>query len=256
VVVPGRLGCALVALVVAGCGSASHDPSRGSATPRPTPAPAAHGPVAVAACTDAGAGWRSLDAGAAAQPATLGTGAYGVVFMNESGDNACQWMTFARTLSRRGFRAAVFSYGSGAGSPGRQVLAIARALRRTGARHVVAIGASVGGRVAVQVAAQRAARRWLDATVSLSGERSVATLPDILPSARRVRIPILYVGARDDGYVSFGRETRQLYRATPERGKAILLLANGGHGVDLLAAPAGARVRPAIIAFARRSARA
>jgi hypothetical protein len=86
--------------------------------------------------------------------------------------------------------------------------------------------------------------------VSLSAERTIrANQGEILPLARRVRTPSLYVGSRDDGYTLFGRDTRQFHQVTPAKVNRILLLPGGDHGVDLLSDENGPRVRKTILAF-------
>jgi pimeloyl-ACP methyl ester carboxylesterase len=76
--------------------------------------------------------------------------------------------------------------------------------------------------------------------VSLSGERSVDAFGDILPAARRVRVPALYVGSREDVYTDGARQARQLHAAM---GGRLVLLPGGAHGVDLLDDPVRARVQ-------------
>jgi pimeloyl-ACP methyl ester carboxylesterase len=106
-------------------------------------------------------------------------------------------------------------------------------------------------RAVIQAAARD--RGTIAAAVSLSAERSVGALPEILPDARRVRVPSLYVGSREDGYTTFGRDTRQFHRVTPAKVNQMLLVSGADHGVDLLPDP---RVRATIIEFldARRGA--
>jgi pimeloyl-ACP methyl ester carboxylesterase len=48
--------------------------------------------------------------------------------------------------------------------------------------------------------------------ISLSGERTLGAQPDLLPAARRLRVPTLWVSSDNDGYTTFGEETRRLYR--------------------------------------------
>jgi dienelactone hydrolase len=202
----------------------------------------------VTGCAHAGAGWRPLAVrshGQAIDAATLGDGRVGVVFANESGNDPCPWLPFAGELARSGDRVAVFSYGAGAADA--QLLAVARALRGAGAGRVGLIGASVGGRAVIQAAARNPA--FVAAAVSLSAERSVAALPEILPGARRIRVPSFYIGSREDGYTTFGRETRDFHRVTPARVNKMLLVPGGDHGVDLLSDSNGPRVRGAIVAF-------
>jgi dienelactone hydrolase len=221
----------------------------GSSQPAATATPAAASePNAITGCSRVGQGWRPLAVRLHGQPvdaATLGDGGVGVVFANESGNNACDWLPFAAELARRGDRVAVFSYAGGASAA--QVLAVARALRGAGARTVGLIGASVGGRSVIQAAAHNPP--FVAAAISLSAERSVAALPEILPDARRIRLPSLYIGSREDGYTTFGRETRDFHRVTPARVNRMLLVPGGDHGVDLLSDRNGPRVRAAIVAF-------
>jgi dienelactone hydrolase len=226
------------AVVLAGCG--------GSAKPATHSAPTT--PSAIADCGPDGHAWRSLAVRSHGQPvgaATLGTGSVGVVFANESGNDPCPWLPFADELARRGDRVAVFSYGPGA--PDAELLAVARALHAAGAQRLALVGASVGGRAVIQVAARNPAD--VKAAVSLSAERKVAALTEILPDARRVRVPSFYVGSREDGFTTFGQETRDFHRVTPARVNKMLLVSGGDHGVDLLSDSHGPRVRAAIVAF-------
>jgi hypothetical protein len=74
--------------------------------------------------------------------------------------------------------------------------------------------------------------------ISISGERTVPSDPaqhDLIATARGVRLPVLFVGSRKDGYTNFGADTRALHRAVPARENLMLLLPGGDHGVDLLA---------------------
>ena len=183
--------------------------------------------------------------GEALDAATLGAGRAGVVFANQSDGDPCDWLSLASELARRARRVAVFAYAAPGSAD--EVLAVARALRKTGARSVALIGASIGGRAVIEAAAQSGGT--VAAAVSLSAERSVGRRPDILPVARRVRVASLYIGSRDDGYTTFGRETRQLHRVTPARVNRMLLVPGDDHGVDLLSDANGPRVRAAIIDF-------
>jgi dienelactone hydrolase len=233
---------AALAAVLAGCGGSGHPGAPAAAT------------TTVTGCSGAGHGWRPLAVragGQALDAATLGTGDVGVVFANESGNNPCPWVPFADALARRGERVAVFSYGAGAGDA--QLLAVARALRGAGASRLALVGGSVGGRAVIQAAAHNPA--FVTAAISLSAERSVAALPEILPDARRIRVPSLYIGSRGDGYTSFGSETRDFHRVTPARVNRMLLVPGGDHGVDLLSDSHGARVRAAIVAFVAANTR-
>jgi pimeloyl-ACP methyl ester carboxylesterase len=243
-----RLCVVLIAVTIAGCGGGDHE--RSATTTSATPAPASKAPEPVQVCADAGSGWRTLTFhahGARIDAAVLGDGEVGVAFANDSGNSACGWMSFARQLVGRGMRVLTFEYDDESQAAG-EGLAAARALRAAGARHIAMVGASIGGRAVVQAASRD--HGTLDAGVSLSAERSVgANLREILPLARRIRLPSLYVGSRDDGYTIFGRDTRQFHQVTPAKVNRMLLVPGGDHGVDLLSDENGPRVRKTILAF-------
>lgn len=253
----GRIGPLMVILVIgsilAGCGG---DDESTSASPPPVtttakPPPPRH-ETAVSVCGKSAAAWKPLRVRTGAQDvqaATLGDGRTGFVFANDSGNDPCEWLAYADRLGEADARFAVFKYGE-IGSP-EQLRATALALRRAGAERVVAVGASVGGRAVVQLAAMDSP--GVDAVVSLSGERAVAQYPDILPEARRVELPILYAGSRQDGYTTFGKETVQLHEATPAKLNEMLLVPGSDHGVDLLAGPGSERMRAAISEFVSRA---
>jgi hypothetical protein len=207
-------------------------------------------PDAVSVCDTGRAGWRRLVVKVGSeelQAAMLGRGRIGFVFANDSGNEPCGWLRFAESLADRGDRVAVFRYAS-VGSPG-ELRATAMALRAAGAERVVAVGASVGGRAVVELAAKRSP--GVDAVVSISGEREIGpSYPDILPDARRIELPILYAGSRKDGYTLFGKDTVQLHAATPAPLNRLLLAPGAAHGVDLLSGREGERMRAAILRFA------
>jgi hypothetical protein len=210
----------------------------------------AQAPAALQGCGTSGAGWQPLtvaDGPAKLDAAVLGNGRLAFVFANDSRNQTCGWVPFARELAERGMRVALFEYAS-VGNPG-EVRATAAAVRNEGADRVIAIGASVGARAVIQLAAEPSP--GVDAVVSLSAERQISfRYPDILPAARRARLPSLYVGSREDGYTSFGKETIQLHDATPAKIDKLLLVSGDDHGVDLLAGSSGQRVRSAIVRFA------
>jgi dienelactone hydrolase len=240
---PWIAGALVVALLLVGCG--------GRTTPAPPTASPEVGPSAVEVCARAGSGWRAFDVrahGARLNAAVLGEGEVGVVFANQSGNSTCDWLPFATELARDRRRAVVFEYDDQA-SAASELLAVARALHAAGARRVAIVGASIGGRAVIQAAARD--RGSIAAAVSLSAERSVGALPEILPDARRVRVPSLYVGSREDGYTTFGRETRQFHHVTPAKVNHLLLVPGGKHGVDLLPDP---HVRATIVEFLNANA--
>jgi dienelactone hydrolase len=223
------VAAAVVAVAAAGCGGGSA-PAKPAPTPQRTGATAS-APAPLAGCGNVTAGWRPLrlavNDGTAG--ATLGEGRAGVVFANDSGGGACGWVGLAQDLAFAGHPIAVTD---GAGDADR-MLAAAVALRVAGARTVVLVGASVGGRAVLQAASLKPDA--VVGVVSVSGERTTPSdQRDLLPTARHVRLPVLFIGSREDGYTNFAADTRALHRAVPARVNLMLLLSGGDHGVDLL----------------------
>jgi pimeloyl-ACP methyl ester carboxylesterase len=177
----------------------------------------------------------------------IGSGTTAAVMANQDGGNLCEWLPLARGLARAGMRAVVFDYVGAATDD--QVLTIARALRRQGVRRVALVGASTGGRLALHAAAERPSQ--FDSVVTLSAEQSGRTGYPTLSDARHLRTRALYVGTAEDGYTTFAAETRRLYRATPARGKELLLLPGSAHGTDILESRQAERVIHRITAFIR-----
>jgi pimeloyl-ACP methyl ester carboxylesterase len=204
-------------------------------------------PSALSACGTGEPGWRALPLSGQAgiDAAARGHGPLAVVFANESGASPCGWLGLAGELVASGHPVAVTD---GPGDPGVS-LDVFRAMRSTaGARTAVIIGASVGGRAVIKAAARHPS--GVVGIVSISGERTVSgDQVDLLPAARRVRLPVLFVGSRQDGYTDFGADTRALHRAVPAKANQMLLLSGGDHGVDLLADDHGTAVRTAIERF-------
>jgi hypothetical protein len=58
-----------------------------------------------------------------------------------------------------------------------------------------------------------------------------------------------YVGSKQDGWTTFGRDTRQLHSATPARVNRMLMVPGVDHGVDLLSDENGPRVQATIVSF-------
>jgi pimeloyl-ACP methyl ester carboxylesterase len=179
----------------------------------------------------------------------LGNGRLGIVFANDSVNDTCGWMRDARALATRGYAVAVFETAGNYGYEAPQVREVAAALRRSGARRIALIGASVGARAVLQVAAQRP--RGLAGVIALSAERKIipAYPGDLLPIARKIRVPVLSVASRGDPLTAEGEDTRAWHR-TISRDR-LLLLAGSDHGVELLADRHRRRVRGAIRTFLR-----
>ena len=233
--------------LMTGCGSEKQPPAK---TPVPTAtAVRATGPEPLDRCPSAGAGWRALPTTGEYGPpsaAHLGSGEVGIVFANDSNNDACDWSREARALVDRGYAAAVFD--ASVAYESRQALAVAQALRKTGARRIAVIGASVGARAVLQVGAARP--RDVVGLVAMSAERRINSNPtDLLPIAGKVRVPVLTIGSREDPLTTFGKDTAAWHRAIPH--DRLLFLSGDDHGVELLSDRHGPRVRAAILAFLR-----
>jgi dienelactone hydrolase len=246
--VRSSLVVALAALLVAGCGGG------GSTTSGARPTTSAKAPAAFDDCLRPGPAVRMVAVSAPGEhlPAVvLGRrGSIGVVFANQSASVACGWRPYARDVARGGVRSLVFDYD--AASREEEVLASADWLRAHGARRVVLVGASIGGRAVVTAAAGARPGR-VDGVVSLSGERILGAQRDLMVDARRLRVPALWVSSANDGYTNFASETRQLYRGARGHARPDRLLVVGGddHGIDLLTGSQAGRVAPAVTAFIR-----
>lgn len=213
-------------LAAAACGGSESSPAPPARTSAATP------PDVISVCAGARGGWQTLD-GVTTSAATLGTGP-AVVFANDSGNNACGWIALAQRIAADGHRVVVFEYSdTSAAAEGRAVretLQVAAAARE--GQPFALVGASLGGRVAIEAAARRPS--GLAAIVSLSGERTIDDYRDILPDARRVRAPALYIGAREDTLTDGGRQQRELHEAMRGRPNELLQRPGAAHGVELI----------------------
>jgi pimeloyl-ACP methyl ester carboxylesterase len=171
------------------------------------------------------------------------------VFVNDSDNDASSWSGLANRLADR-YAVAVFDSPS-TGYESGQALAVAAALRRdAGVRRIAMVGASVGARAVIQVGAQHPAATV--GVVALSAERMIRNGGDLLPLARRVRVPVLSVGSRGDALTMFGKDTRTWDRTIPH--VRTLMLPGADHGVDFLHDRHRAQVQEAILSFLRSCA--
>jgi pimeloyl-ACP methyl ester carboxylesterase len=225
------VGCVLLSSLLAGCG--------GGGTESPTPAPAVTAPRApspVDFCGDAGPGWHELAVPGTEVPidaVALGSGP-AVVLLNQSDNDPCVWMPLARRLADARHTVAVFRYTDTAAASEKQALhdslAVANAVA-DGGRYAM-IGASLGGRLVFEAAARRP--RGLAGIVSLSGETVVEDYADITPEIRRVTLPVLYAGTREDPLTAGSRQPRRIRAVLRARHPRFIMLPGAGHGIDLL----------------------
>jgi pimeloyl-ACP methyl ester carboxylesterase len=230
----------VAALAGCGGGGAGH-----AATPAPVPA--ARAPKPLESCRSAGAGWVKLPTRGYYSPdaARAGAGRTGVVFANDSNNDACSWLREARSLIGSHYAVAVFDSPSVGYEIDQAVSVIGALRRRAGVRRIVVIGASVGARAALRVGAEHP--RAAIGLVALSAERSIRSDPsDLLRIAPRIHVPVLSVGSRNDPLTMFGKDTKAWDRALPD--VRTVSLPGSGHGVELLS---NHRVTTAILSFLR-----
>jgi DNA-binding PadR family transcriptional regulator/dienelactone hydrolase len=176
----------------------------------------------------------------------FGRGRVGVVLAHQSPGDTCQWTAYGRRLARLGYMPLALDFrGSGESASasfgaslrlGADVAAAVRYLRAQGARKVFLVGASMGGTAVVVGGAY--VRPRVDGVVAISASNY---LVDARPSARGLRVPVLYMaGSLDAGAAG---QSRELFRATRERAKEIAVYDDGRHGVDLIGGNRTARAR-------------
>jgi pimeloyl-ACP methyl ester carboxylesterase len=167
------------------------------------------------------------------------------VLAHQGNGDLCTWWPFARRLAASGFRAVAFDFRGYGLSPDRgypaalrkdldlrAAIAEARAL---GARRILLAGASLGGTVALAAAARPGTT--VEGVVSLSAPETYVRL-DGKALARRSKVPILLVAARDDAAGQFATDARTLHAASAAADKRLVIVAGGEHGVPLLERPA------------------
>jgi hypothetical protein len=227
-----------LALVVGACSSPA--PTR---SPAGTPSPTTQG--SLDGCLAAGQG-SLVDLGGGHQAAVLGSGASGVVLSNQSDQNLCGWLPFGKVLAERGFRVLLYDYGATADPAGDVALAAGK-LRSLGVGTVQLVGASEGAKASLIAATTL--QPPPAAVVSLSAERMLRGT-DVLPAAAKLRVPVLFVTARDDGVV--GEATSQLYRAASgSTSRRLEVVSGAAHGTELLSGAGRAKLQGTLVDFLR-----
>jgi pimeloyl-ACP methyl ester carboxylesterase len=221
----GRIGtvcfgiAGLLASIAVGCGASSQ--KTGAAAPQPI---------------------SFRDESGLVHGVVLGGGPLGVVLANQSDRDRTAWVPFARLLAARGYRVLAFDYG--VDSPESDVAAAAHALERLGVQRVVLVGASKGAKASLMAAA--APLPGVVGVVSLSAERTAGGR-DVVPFARRLRLPTLFVTAKDDPWSK--SDTPLLERvASNTASRRLVVVPGNAHGIALTTS---ARVERAVFAFLR-----
>jgi pimeloyl-ACP methyl ester carboxylesterase len=184
-----------------------------------------------------------------------GRGTTGVVLVHGSRSSFCEWLGYLHQLERSHRVLAIDLRGTASSYPSPvpknvaryelDVGAAAGVLRRSGASRVYVVGSSLGAGVAVIAAAT--VKPPLAGAVALSAPAFTGGSYDTVGSARRARIPLLFVAARGDRF--FARDATLLYRTARTPRKQLVIVSGGAHGSGLLEV---ARPAAAVRAFLAR----
>jgi alpha-beta hydrolase superfamily lysophospholipase len=200
--------------------------------------------------------WLRTSDGARLYAAEAGGGKTAIVLAHESPADLCGWLPFVPSLTRAGYRVVALDFrgmglspAHGAPTPAAYTRDLAAAVTRAradGARRVILMGASFGGAAAL-------AEGWrlrIDGLVSLSGEPEIDNVGfDGVAGVKRLRVPLLLVGSRLDGYCN-AADTAHLLRAAASRDKASAVYPGAFHGWDIVEdAPYAAQARKRILAW-------
>lgn len=183
--------------------------------------------------------WLETSDGVRLYSASAGSGDTAVVLAHESGGvGLCGWLPTMRFLAQHGLRVVAFDFRGTYPSPlppaskqyawGRDLQA---AVDTADAKHVFLAGASFGG---AAVVAFGAGLHGVDGIASFSGELDLPR-PEIhaIRNAPRLRVPLLVVASRVDGYLD-AEDARRLVRAAGSRDKTLYLFPGKLHGWDIL----------------------
>ncbi len=215
---------------------------------------------------EAKVGWFRASDGVLLDGAVLGDGKTGVVLAHESPADLCGWVPYARVLSRAGFRVLLVDHRhfglshspadpAKSGRFSRDLAGAVEELKREGARKVFLMGASFGGITSV-VAGSRLGSK-IAGVVSVSGEARIGNRYgpdaelDAMAAVPKLRVPLLILGSRDDGYLPPADAHALIRRAGSTRKEAVLF-PGSYHGWDLFSrSPSRASASRAVIAFFR-----
>jgi hypothetical protein len=199
---------------------------------------------------------RSAQLGAADRPRWRQPGrgarhrAAGVVLSNQSDQNLCGWLPFAKTLATRGFRALVYDYDTAADPAGNVVKAAAK-LRQLGGAHGPARRGLPGRQGLIDGCAG-------DRPTGRRGGEPVGRAHRPGPGRAAVRRQADRPGPvhhpKGDRYGA-AEATPQLYAAaTKASSRRLEVVAGDAHGTDPLTGPGGAKVRSIVIGFLSKQA--
>jgi pimeloyl-ACP methyl ester carboxylesterase len=189
----------------------------------------------------------------------FGSGRTVVILGHQSQGSLCEWVSYARRLARLGYTAFAIDFrGHGrsqvlGGLPGERLASdldgAAKLMRKRGKQKVFLVGASMGGIASLVAAAN--VKPAVDGVVSVSAPARFMGM-NAAASARRLRVPVLYLAAEgdDNAGFDFSDDAREMYGATAAGDKRLQVLPGTQHGVALVAG--SARARALIEGFLRK----
>lgn len=192
--------------------------------------------------------------------AAAGSGTTAVVLAHQSPANLCGWLPTMRYLSSHGIAALAFNFRTFApsGSPRAAIAqhlapdlqAAIDAAHARGARRVFVMGASFGGAATLAYGPQL---HDLAGVINVSGElRLLNWNLDGIDAVHRLKVPLLVIASRYDGYLDAADATL-LYRRAGSTDKKLAIFPGGFHGWAILdEAPYGPRARALILAWLHR----
>lgn len=176
----------------------------------------------------------------------VGSGKIGIVLSNTSDGHICDWVLNDFRLmdgfAKRGYRVLLYEYaGKTEAAQAHDTAAAAAELRKLGSTTIVLGGGSIGGVTSLEAAA--ALRPAPAAVFGFSSSTDNASA--VLAAVRRLKLPLLFVAAKQDPYES---STAAIYRAATTKDKQLILVSGQTHAFFDLD-PSSKKVDAAVLAF-------
>ncbi|WP_350281006.1 hypothetical protein [Kribbella sp. HUAS MG21] len=193
--------------------------------------------------------------GTAVSGVQLGNAKRAVVLSYEWGGSPCDWSGVATELVARGYRVALWEYGTLTGLDRvKELQAVVNQVRAAGATEVVLVGGSVGGCVSMIGGSMITPAVSGVAVLSCASWYDVDHRMPTTPLAAKLRVPTLYLaGDRDSLPVA---EVRKDFGAVPAKDKKLVVVPGStAHGVELLEGTEAAAAKAALFAFLDRVSR-
>lgn len=244
----------VLAFGLAGCGSGSgSDPATPAQSSATTSAPV--GIMAECPSQDAKAFVAPVAGGTAVSGVQLGDASRAVVLSYEWGGSPCDWSGVATELVARGYRVALWEYGTLTGLDRvKELQAVVDQVRAAGGTEVVLAGGSVGGCISMIGGSMITPAVSGVAVLSCASWYDVEHRLPTTPLAAKLQVPTLYLASDGDRLPI--TEVRKDFAAVPANDKKLVVVPGStAHGVELLADTEAAVAKPALFAFLDRTTR-